>query len=266
MKKNRLAIYVSSPNSYQDIFKVYYECLKKFFSDCPYEVILTTNSQEYEGITVINNYISDDSWTDRTIPVLKTLNVEYILLMNDDTFFAKKVDVESIEAVLDEMDKNKIDFCNLSLKFPGKSVKESKYLKYIHQRQAYGILLQMGIFRRDFLIKLLGNGEKSIYDIEKELLFEALNAPNKYFDNIVSCKYDLIPSIHGVKSGKWIRYSYNKLKRLGIKIDSKRNKLSFREELNYHIRRGIGTYINPKLRLKIKMLLKRVGFKFNSDY
>ena len=49
----RLSIYVSSPDSYSDVLAVFLKGYRRYWSDCPYEFILTTNTKSYEGITCI---------------------------------------------------------------------------------------------------------------------------------------------------------------------------------------------------------------------
>lgn len=51
----RLSIYVSSPDSYSDVLAVFLKGYRRYWSDCPYEFILTTNTKSYEGITCICN-------------------------------------------------------------------------------------------------------------------------------------------------------------------------------------------------------------------
>lgn len=48
----RLSIYVSSPDSYSDVLAVFLKGYRRYWSDCPYEFILTTNTKSYEGILV----------------------------------------------------------------------------------------------------------------------------------------------------------------------------------------------------------------------
>ena len=56
----RLSIYVSSPDSYSDVLAVFLKGYRRYWSDCPYEFILTTNTKSYEGITCICNNKQND--------------------------------------------------------------------------------------------------------------------------------------------------------------------------------------------------------------
>ena len=48
----RLSIYVSSPDSYSDVLAVFLKGYRRYWSDCPYEFILTTNTKSYEVLLV----------------------------------------------------------------------------------------------------------------------------------------------------------------------------------------------------------------------
>lgn len=48
----RLSIYVSSPDSYSDVLAVFLKGYRRYWSDCPYEFILTTNTNRMKVLLV----------------------------------------------------------------------------------------------------------------------------------------------------------------------------------------------------------------------
>ena len=170
---NRLSIYVSSPDSYADVFSVFLEGYRKYWPDCPYEFILTTNTKEYEGIHCICNGEVADSWVSRTIAALPKIKSKYILMMCDDLIISDAVDKDKIECILDFMDNHNIKFCRLNPLNIGEKISELPILRKISKQTPYAINLQIGIFNKDFFSELLGDGEKSAWDIERMINSEA---------------------------------------------------------------------------------------------
>ena len=265
MSKKRLIIYVSSPDSYSDIFKVFLKCYKKYWADCPYEFVLSTNSLCYEGIRTLRNYKQNDTWTERTIAALKQIDSEYILLMNDDFFITDYVDSAKIEHILDLMDKYDLMYCKLAKNAKGIPVEKGCNLLRVNKRQPYGKNLQVGIFRKEYFEGILGNGEKSAWDLEKEWLKETLDAPNEYFENITASSEIIIDTVHGVAKGMWFPSALKKLKSLQIEVDSQRGILSKSEENKMNIISYVGKRCSPRLRYNIKKLLTKFGMKFTTE-
>ena len=104
----RLSIYVSSPDSYSDVLAVFLKGYRRYWSDCPYEFILTTNTKSYEGITCICNNKQNDTWVERTIAALPVIKSKYVMLMCDDIILSDNVDNSLIERLLDYMDSHEI--------------------------------------------------------------------------------------------------------------------------------------------------------------
>ena len=93
----RLSIYVSSPDSYSDVLAVFLKGYRRYWSDCPYEFILTTNTKSYEGITCLCNNKQTDTWVERTITALPVIKSKYVMLMCDDIILSNNVDNSLIE-------------------------------------------------------------------------------------------------------------------------------------------------------------------------
>lgn len=264
-EKLRMTIFVSSPNEYQDVFQVYYQCINKYWKSCPYEVVLATNNQKYEGISVVNNYLSGDSWTERTIPVLQKIQSKYVLLMCDDILLIDDVDTIELSKILDDMDCYHINFCRLKPYKKGVQVSDSSNLLYLNRRAPYAKNLQIGIYNRDYLLELLGDGTKSAWKLECEWVKESLNAPNEFFDDIVACKNEVLPFVHGVIKGKWFPSAVFQLKRRSVWCKSDREILTKYQERKIKLISKVGYILSPRAKWRIKKLLSRFGFKFVTE-
>lgn len=260
-----MTIFTASPNSYSDVYNVFNICFNKYWSDCPYERVLATNSQNYEGITVINNNNFEDDWMTRTIPALKSLNCKYVLHIADDCLITQKINHKDFECILNDMDKFNINFCGLANKIKGKPVRKGALIGYVNQRTPYAKNLQVGIFNREYLLQMLGDGSISPWELEKRWIADTLCAPNEYFQDITVVLQNVLPTIHAVAKGKWFPTALKKLKKQGINVESKRELMSLKEELRINIVKKMGKRFSPKLRKKIKIMLAKFGYSFSTD-
>ena len=266
MTNNRLSIYVSSPDSYSDVLAVFIKGFRKYWSDCPYELILTTNSITYEGITCICNYKTGDGWVDRTLEALPKIHTKYILLLCDDIIISHNVNNKNIEMILDYMENHNIKFCRLNPLSHGEVIKELPILRKVYKNTPYAVNLQVGIFSKEYFEELLGDGSLSAWAIENKINAQASNARAEYFNDIVSTSQVVVPFIHGVYKGKWINSSIKMLKKRGLWIEStERGKTSFKTTLKIFVAELLQDKLSASARVKIKNLLRTLGCRFETD-
>lgn len=265
MKDSRMIFFVSTPDSYFDVFYVFLQCFKKFCVDCPYNLVVATNTKKYDGIKVYLNNNPGDSWYERTIPVIKNINAKYILLMDDDIFITDYINYIELENILNQMDKYNIKFCGLNNFLHGKKLEKDSLLVRVNKRSPYAKNLQVGIFERDYLIHIL-NDNADGHIQESEWLKEAYYSKNEYYKDIVSCKKNVLHCVHGVYKGKWSPIVIKKLKKLGISVISDRETHTMHSAILLKIVNRFGKMLNPKLRRVIKLILKKLNFNFVTEY
>lgn len=265
MDKSKVAVFVCSPNSYSDVLQIFIECMKKNWPNCPYDFILATNDQSYPNIKVINNYKKSDGWTDRALPVLKSINYEYVILLCDDAFISKPINNSEIDSILNVMEQKGFRYCRLKHYRHGKNVKELSLLSYLNMQSAYGLNLYKGIFRRDYLIEIIGDGTKTCWQLEMDWNSQSSKAPNEFYTDLASCTKEVIPTIHGLEKGKWFPSAIRKLKKGGMQIQGNREVMSFQSEMIYQIKTELGNAISPRNRKKLKRILQRIGVRFTTE-
>ena len=258
----RLSIYVSSPDSYSDVLAVFLKGYRRYWSDCPYEFILTTNTKSYEGITCICNNKQNDTWVERTLAALPVIKSKYVMLMCDDIILSDNVDNSLIEQLLDYMDSHEIRYCNLGPTPKGSKIKSFPLLRSVNKQIPYAINLQFGIFRKDLFVELLGDGSLSAWDIENSINEQAAVAPSEDYKDVVAVSEYVLPYIHGVYKGKWIRHAVENLSRLSLYIDSGRGVVPLSQQIKIDMTNWLQWKISPKQRRALKNVLSRVGMKF----
>ena len=265
--KGKMGIYISSPKSYSDVFDVFLKCQQKYWGNLSYPMYLSTNYEaNYDNVIVFNSNNPNDSWVERSIWALSKISEKYVMLLCDDTFFASEINSDDVEKILNFMDEEQINFCRLEPLKKGKRVSTLPFLNWVRRNTPYGINLQRGIYNRQFLLALLGNGDQSAWDIESELLKEAMQSDKTLFTDVVACNKDIIPIIHGVDKGKWIPSAIQQLKRRNITINSSREQLSIKYELIQNLKRYFSRKLSSSVRSKVKKILTKIGYKFTTKY
>lgn len=264
---NNICIYVSSPFSYKDIFDIYYQTYKKFASQSSIPLVLSTNYNAiYEDIKIISSGDINDSWVSRSIDALKLIDTKYILLMCDDIFLTAEMNDNKIYHIVDFMEKNDINFCRLQPRKKGLKIKGENFLIREYQTSPYAKNLQIGIYNKEYLLNVIGDGSLSAWDIEARWLKECLYAEKKPFKDIICVSKPIIEVVHGVEKGKLYPSTIRKLKQLGFEINSDRKILSRYWEIKKNIIGKIGIVLSPKVRYCMKKLLSKIGFIFVSEY
>ena len=95
-------------------------------------------------------------------------------------------------------------------------------MRSVNKQIPYAINLQFGIFRRDLFVELLSDGSLGAWDIENSINEQAAVAPSEDYKDVVAVSEYILPYIHGVYKGKWIRNAAEDLTRLGLYKDSGR--------------------------------------------
>lgn len=264
MKNNRLSIYVSSPDSYADVFEVFYKGFIKFWADCPYEFVLTTNTQTYKGINCICNNKLGDTWIERTLSAISAIKSKYILLMCDDLIICDNVKNQDVELVLDYMDNHNVKYCRLNPIQYGDDC-ECNLLKKVNKKTPYAINLQIAIIRIDFFKEMLGDGSLSAWDLENKYLKESAMAQNENFEDVVTVCKPIIPFIHGVYKGKWSKGAVKAIRKRGIEITTKRDFVPYATEVKRKIIGTIQYNCSPRTRVFLKKVMKVLGMKFSTE-
>ena len=213
---NELTILVCSCDSYEDSWYPFFKLLKKYWQDCPYEIVLNTESKKfsYDGL----NITCLQAFKDKTVPYgerllfhLDKIKSKYVLLMLDDFFIRDYVNTERINNYLEVMNNNPdiatVTLCN--------GFEDDDYddgvlsdcclrPKYCN----YKMNLQCGIWNREKFISFLRKNETP-WDIERYGSIRCCHSDDKFY----ILKKEAIPPINygkkeglswGIVRGKWV--------------------------------------------------------------
>ena len=266
MKKlnNKATVLICSCDNYSDIWYPFFKLLQTYWSDCPFRIILNTESKIYPEKRVecpqlykhmSHNEIKKICYGKRMLDHLSLIDSEYVILLLDDFFLKGPVNTKEILRLLEQMDYDKtIASINTDISYD--SADNLTLLQGYRLKPNYSdykLDLQAGIWRKDVLLKYW-LPYMSPWDFECYGSILTINDGYKYYQR----DYHTPPIFYyydpqnffefGLRNGKWYKNSVETL---------------FREN-NINVDFSIRGTINndtDKTANKIKLLFNAFSFK-----
>ena len=268
---NRMAIIIPACDAYLDIFAEYVRYFKKNWSDCPFELILVSETKHFDDERVTSLIAGNEvNWTGRVLLGVNHCDCPYIMTMMEDQFISATVNTDDILAAIDFMEKHHIQYYR-NPKHGHKQTKNNKFEDYeyackLEKSGTYSRTLGIDIWERNSLIELFGDGMKSAWDIEKRFLEYSKEGHKGYFDTWVSDKRNFLHIIETVSGGKWMVDAIKRFEELGDPVHLGTRQM---HEMSDYRRRKLHSIMNrivpTKLRKPVKKIATKFGFKFATE-
>ncbi len=256
-----VTILVNSCDLYEDSWYPFFKLLQIQWPDCPYRVVLNTETKQYDcpfmNVETINTG-TDLSWTGRLHYVLNQIDSEYVLFFLEDFFLQLPVKTEAFEKALDIIKNDKevglVHFTPVEKEMPiPQNDLENCFYELPKRKRTLRTRVAVSLFRKEYFLKLL-YGDENPWQYERESHFRSLFAGYK----IIRQDYSLYaPTFHytldhsigiGITSRKWLKNNKPFFESMGI------------FDVNYE-RLGI---LEDDVAIKLqqdKADIKKVGFK-----
>lgn len=211
MKNKRLAILVPSWDGASELWKLFSCCISKYWTDCAYDIYLVSSSVKAPENLIFKETIlfkSDNrDPVSRMIYALEQIDYSYILLICDDYFCYKTMTNQTIEAYVQYMDDNGVDFINLE-----KSMGKPQMI----QKDMSGMFaVSTGlpcIFKKEMLLDLCHKtNAHSMREFEVRASEYISNHKDIY--SLYICKNSNVMFMHGVLEGYWRFEAYMFMKK-----------------------------------------------------
>lgn len=208
---NEVTVLVNSCDEYEDAWLPFFTLFNKYWPDCPYRVILNTESKKINEAECLQLYPNMNvSYGERLIKHLGYIESEYVLLLMDDFFLRRQVDAEKIHLCVEALKQNR-DIAVFSFdSIPDeKNIDDKEYNGFVLRPKycRYKFNLQGGLWRKQKLISLLRQGE-SPWETEIKGTIRAFEDASRYYalDDIANTPIDYgkRPGLTwGIVRGKW---------------------------------------------------------------
>ncbi len=98
-----VTIVVNTCDAYSDVLQIFFHALKEHWSDCPYPVVINTETANYNYLARTHHYLSktgEDDWGARLRATLSTVETEFVMMLYDDFILEAPVDTETFDVAL----------------------------------------------------------------------------------------------------------------------------------------------------------------------
>lgn len=264
---DKLSIIIPAHDSHKDIVLLFWKCCERFWNDCPYKIFWTNCKEELQDteIEIIHNR-TDAMFSERLLTALSVVKNDYVLLWVEDFLPTKTIHTHDIEKVLEYMDEHQSNYCGLlrSTKRLMKRDTEESYIYHIRNNRPYGISINCGIFRRNYLISLIRNKNWSVWELESSLLKMAASGK---IEKSIYLKDGIGNLVNYLFKGKIDPIAERKLTRSGVDLSFiKRERLPLKQ-LAHRSLISFGSWLCPVgCRKTMKQLASKFGIKIESEF
>lgn len=264
-----MAIVVVSFDGYSDLWDDFFGLLNKFWYDRKYPTYLVNNNlnPNYDNINVIN--CGDGlQWSSRTRIALEKIKEPYICLLLEDLFIGDYIINSDIDEIMQFVTLNNIEYYKLNSfsKISTNTVLGKDYLHYIPENLDYGVSLQAAIWKKSFLLRLLGDKDYNAWQFENDRLKESRNKPSRYVKSWVYDNRNILNIHHGVVQGKFLPDTIKYFESINYKLNTKdRGILSNKDLYIYILKRYVSNHSPNFLKSLLRTIGKKVGIRFVSQ-
>ena len=216
---DNLTVLVTSCDAYRDVETPFLELFRKYWSDCPFEVVLVSETERKAvGDSLFFDRVIASgfgrNWCQMLVETLEKIDTPYVLMLMNDYFLDAPVDTEAIKRRLAQA--IEYDAANLRLNPnpPGRSRWRDTDLLEYPKNTAYCVTCQTGIWNCKYLLDL-AKKNKSAWEFERYGSFMVgdekrplLVTPEKEF-----------PFVDAVHKGCWEKFGVEVCKNNGIELD-----------------------------------------------
>lgn len=250
-----LVVVINSCDAYEDVRKIFFSALEKYWCDCNYPIVVNTEKKQCRLNSSAIPHIcppspAGDQWGRRLVSTLRDLNAEFVLVVYDDFILEDYVDNKRVEEAVRFLKNNTkaavLYLTNIGLK--AQEIDGYNGISLIEDRVEYKLNSAPAIWRRADLLNYTDVdddpwawevfGSYRTYGDGREFY-----CPSSSLDDIYSYKYKQGGAVY---RGKWVwdvvkdvneKFELNiDFNVRGIASDSKPEKRSLKWKLGFLLR------------------------------
>ena len=225
-----LTILVQSCDKYSDVWPIFFDCFFKQWSDCPYRVVLNTETKTYchsgfniECFQIYKGYTDSDlknvSWSERFMETLEKIDTDYTLVFLEDFFIREPVNQIKFEEFLSKVQRIN-GFGAVYFNYNNKPVfYDNTYdLYYIHNDANRRINSVCGLWKTNVLMETLVSGENP-WEYERNASYRFRNKKEKFYSVAYESSPIKLNFREQITQGKWTYDCIDLFKNLNINVD-----------------------------------------------
>ena len=243
--KDKMTLLVLSCDAYSDLWDDFFNLKEKFWPECPYQWYVVTESKDYKrGNVDVIKCGKELNWAGRFRKAVQSVQTPLIGVFLEDYFINAAIDDARIKGLVGFMLEKSVDFLDLGNVFKHKINQPNKqyfaeHLIVIDKHQRYGIDTAAAIWKKDYLLEKLGEGDYSAWKFEADRCAEAASAEGYngliLVDDRISFNVSEIPV---VVQGKFYPPVIEDFRKRGYDINtSTRSVMTRKQKFNYDFKR-----------------------------
>lgn len=267
--KDLLTIVFIGFDGYSDLWNDCMGLFRRFWPDCPYEVLFVNNTQKvsWPGVKVLHAG-TDAEWSRKVQLALESCKTPYMCLLLEDFFVGAPVHTPTIQQTVQLLVDNQIKYCKITtnrlVKDKNPHFKNYPFLHIIPQDDAYGISLQAAMWEINYLKQLLGNDNYNAWKFEFARVKEAQHKPHIPTPGCIFDERNILNLQHGVVQSQYLPDTVAYFKKQGIALNIQRPVMSWPQYYKRYLI-AYGRSILPSMwRKPVKKILETLGMKFVS--
>lgn len=269
-KDSNMTVVFIGYDGYSDIWDDCIRLYQRFWSDNPYRTIFVNNEKEVEwdGIEVLHAG-KEAEWSRKVQCALKACETKYICLLLEDFLIGKTINTTSVKNTVEFIKREKIRYFKLTnmsrvMKNHDPNYGGYKFLHIIPESDDYGVSLQPAIWRRDYLVELLGEENYNAWIFEFNRVKDSENKSNTPNPGCIIDDRNILNLQHGVMQSKYLPGTVKYFETIGIKLNVEREVMSPVQHFRMQAI-SVGKELIPRpFRKGIKKILEKLGMKFVS--
>lgn len=163
--KNLCSIIYNTCDKYECLWEGFFTLLNRYWQNCDLSIVLNTEEKNCSffcfNIIRPKGINTGVSWSQRIINSLNSINTPYVIMVLDDFYLKRTVDVKEISHCIDLMEQDKNIKCINFAPQPGPNKNYKKDTKYEKRGRfaPYRINAQIALWRVDYLKSILRSYE-----------------------------------------------------------------------------------------------------------
>jgi hypothetical protein len=217
---NQCTIIVSSFDGYADMWKPFFTLFFRYWPDCPLDIYLVTNYEQYPDERVTSVQLGEDNgWSANLMQVLKIIDTDHIIYLQEDYFLNGEVDTADIQQMLTVIKQESAAYLRLIPDSRSVSYKDYTSIQRLPKEVSYLNSTQAAIWDRLALLSLLDPTESG-WDFEKQGGIERA----RQLDKLFLCTDEwMIPYLAtAIEKGRIIPPAVNLCEKEGVKLKTDR--------------------------------------------
>lgn len=185
---------------------------RKYWKDCPYELVLCTQTKVPEECLYDKVIYTDESmiWGERLEVALEQLKSDYILLSPEDSFLQAPVSTVDMQICIEYMEKGGMGAVRLKNEIPFVEEYDGIF-DCIPVSSIYRLCLHPMLYNKEYLQRFACK-HYSPWQFERKGSIQS----RKYPEKIMCAKKPLYDSVHAWSTGTWLKEGYALLQRENI--------------------------------------------------